>query len=126
VKLLLSKGAKVNVQGGAYRFALTAAAVREDVSIMRLLIDQGAELHARNSEGETEMHRAVISGHADVVEWLVAQGLNHNIRGDQRTALELTIQKNKEQPSFAVDIIRYLLGRTVEPLLAPITKPESA
>ena len=126
VKLLLSKGAKVDVQGGAYRFALTAAAVGGDVSIMRLLIDQGADLHARDLEGETAMHGAVIGGHVDVVKWLVAQGLDHNIRGDQGTALELAIQKNKEQPGFAADTVEYLSGGKVEPLLAPRTNPKSA
>ena len=126
VKLLLSKGAKPDVQGGAYRFSLTAAAVGGDISIMRLLIDYGADLHARDLEGETAMHGAVIGGHVDVVEWLVAEGLDHNIRGDQGTALELAIQKNKEQPGFAADIIKFLSGGKVEPLLAPRIKSESA
>lgn len=126
VKLLLSKGARVDVQGGVYRFALTAAAVGGDISIVRLLIDQGADLHARDLEGETAMHGAVIGGHANVVKWLVEQGLDHKVRGDQGTALDLAIQKNEEQPGFAADIVKYLSGGRVEPLLCPASKPTSA
>jgi ankyrin repeat protein len=48
---------------------LTAAAVGGDISIVRLLIDQGAALHALDTEGEIAMHGAVFGGHADVVKW---------------------------------------------------------
>ncbi|KAH8748170.1 ankyrin repeat-containing domain protein [Hyaloscypha sp. PMI_1271] len=87
VKILLNNGANIHVQGGTYRFALTAAAVGGDTNVMRLLIDQGAVLKAQDMEKETALHGAVVGGHLHAVKWLIEQGLDPDIRGDEASLL---------------------------------------
>ena len=48
VKLLIKKGADVNVQGGTYGNALYAALSGGHESIAQLLIEKGADVNAHN------------------------------------------------------------------------------
>jgi ankyrin repeat protein len=45
VRLLLDKGADVNAQCGHYGNALQAASAKGDEGIVKLLLDNGADLH---------------------------------------------------------------------------------
>ncbi|XP_017292278.1 protein TANC2 isoform X2 [Kryptolebias marmoratus] len=68
--------------------ALTAAAGRGQLSVCRLLLDQGAAAERGNRQGITPLFSAVRRGHSQVVELLLTHGVEVN-RVDQqgRTAL---------------------------------------
>jgi ankyrin repeat protein len=122
VKILLNNKANIHAQGGAYRFALTAAAAGGHIDIMRLLIDQGAVLNARDMENETALHGAVQGGHLDAVKFLIDQGIDKDVKGDQGTALEMAINLHRESPGFGANVIRYLSGGKIDPSPPPAQK----
>ena len=45
IRLLLDKGANVNLQGGKYDYALQAAVYGGNVEIIQLLLDKGANVN---------------------------------------------------------------------------------
>lgn len=59
---------------------LMAAASRGRVEVVRLLLDRGLPLDARDSSGLTALHAAVDEGHLPVVEELVGRGASMSIR----------------------------------------------
>jgi ankyrin repeat protein len=94
VKLLIAKGANVNVKeekkGGAS--PLHAAIERRHPDMAKLLIAKGADLNARNNEGETPLF--IASAHRDLVELLLAKGADINARDNLgQTVLHAMIEK---------------------------------
>ncbi|MEN6426655.1 MAG: ankyrin repeat domain-containing protein [Phycisphaerales bacterium] len=90
VKLLIEKGAEVNVVAGAGGETPLHAAVvcvyRDPVvkvgekSVVRLLAAAGADLNAADADGATPLHRATSLGNARAVKHLLAAGANANAR----------------------------------------------
>lgn len=89
VLVLLEHGADPRAVGGVKRVtALHAAARRGHVLIAERLIDQGADLEARDSKGQTPLRRAVNCGHRYIVALLLSRGARADSRADDgRTPL---------------------------------------
>jgi ankyrin repeat protein len=70
---------------------VTEAGERNDpLEVMKILIEQGADVNAVNNAGMTAMHYAVQRGSDRLVEFLAAQGARFDIRNKQgRTAADL-------------------------------------
>jgi uncharacterized protein len=94
VKLLLTRGANVNLQdfqglwplGGQTALMFAAKEGREEVAA--LLIEAGANVNAQDSEDETALMKAVNNGHFELVQTLLAAGATiHLIDQDDQTAL---------------------------------------
>jgi hypothetical protein len=91
----LERGADPNgVDGDGWKaaralpYAISLADV--DVEIVRLLIDCGADVHYRDEDGDTPLHRAVEDCEADVVPLLLEAGADPNARnGNSETPLHL-------------------------------------
>lgn len=115
VKILLGNGASVVVQGGCYRFALTAAAAGGRTRIMGLLLERGAVVNARDLENETALHGAVAGGSLEAVQWLLTKGIDRDVRGEQGTALELSLELEKGEPGSRADIIELLSQGKIKP-----------
>lgn len=45
-------------------------------------MDNGADVNARGERGMTPLHYAVEQGHAELVQFLLAQGANKNLKDD--------------------------------------------
>ena len=64
----------------------------------RILLAQGADVHAKNSQGLTPLHRAAAYGRKNVAELLIANGAQLNAKDDQgRTPLSLAEEQGHEE-----------------------------
>jgi ankyrin repeat protein len=59
---------------------LIRAAQNECAEVVRLLLDRGAELEARDSGGDTALFRAASSGHEEIVDILLSRGADVRTR----------------------------------------------
>ncbi|MGE0010135.1 MAG: ankyrin repeat domain-containing protein [Candidatus Babeliales bacterium] len=75
VEQLLATGINVNDYEG--ESALHAAAQKGDLALAKLLLEHGADVHAKSYEaGWTPLHQAAAFGHLALLELLVAHGAN--------------------------------------------------
>lgn len=59
------------------------AAFNGDLSHLKLLIEQGViNINERDDKGCTPAHKAAGQGHIDVIQWLIENGANVNIRNN--------------------------------------------
>lgn len=81
VKLLIAAGAPVTVRDkeGAGT-PLHHAAAGGYLSICELLIEKGAEVNAKDDDGETALHTAARGGHLETVKFLVEKGADISLR----------------------------------------------
>lgn len=82
-KLLIAAGADVNARSkNLQRTALlVAASYPESVPVLQLLLDHGADLHAKDRLGMHALGRASVSADVDVVRFLVEHGCDPNEPG---------------------------------------------
>lgn len=66
-------------------FPLHEAARNGDLAVLRLLLDSGTDLEARDYNRETPLHAAVLSGQADAVQLLLVRGANTEALGPMNT-----------------------------------------
>jgi len=59
---------------------LAEAVAAGDIPKLRMLLDQGAEINARNKEGETTLMVAALEGRTDMVRFLIEKGADLNAR----------------------------------------------
>jgi truncated hemoglobin YjbI len=75
VSLLAQAGANVNVRDQVKQCtALHMAARRGNVLVAQSLLRHGADIEARDKNGDTPLHRAVKCGHVEMVAFLLSQG----------------------------------------------------
>jgi len=79
VRLLLSKGAKVDSRSKLGRTPLLIAAAYDGATeAARLLIEKGADVNARDLSGMSVLEQAASSNHIELVRLLLAKGANVN------------------------------------------------
>jgi ankyrin repeat protein len=81
VKLLLDRGADVNIQGGEYGNALQAAAYHGSPEIVKLLLDRGADVNIQGGEYGNALQAAAFEGSPKIMKLLLDRGANVNIQG---------------------------------------------
>ena len=79
--ILLERGANVNTENGK---ALVNAVHDENTKIARLLLANGADVHAQNEKGQTLIQLTVERGNVELVELLLRYGarLNDNLKAN--------------------------------------------
>ncbi len=75
VQVLLRHNAQV-ILPSAHTTALHAASWSGDGECVKLLLNAGASVHARDRDGETPLHKAAWRGHLEVVRMLLDRGAN--------------------------------------------------
>ena len=76
---------------------LILAVVIKNNAMIKLLIENGAQLNNQNTESNTALHLAVAGGNVEAVELIAKAGANLNIKDSQgRTPLSLAIFRGKE------------------------------
>jgi len=102
---LLKKGLDVNArddQDG--RTILMHAAWFGHIDVMRILIDKGADVNAKNKNGATALILAADKGNAEIVSFLIDKGADFNSKDGNGTALMLAANKgNAEFVRFLID-----------------------
>lgn len=89
--------------------ALIAAAQRGIVSVVQVLLDEGANINAKTNDGDTALIIAALEGHADIVTLLTEKGADVNTKkNDGWTALMAAVLGEK------VDIVRYLMNKEAD------------
>ena len=80
-----------------------------DSGIVRLLIMAGAELNARNADGNTALWLACVGSHLDIIDMLVAAGTNIDNKNDNgATALMYAASSGK------AGVVERLLAREAD------------
>ena len=108
---LLKHGANVNALGPGEVTILMAASMpmndnAENVDMVKVLLDHGADVNAQDSLGNTALTLAVNYGHAEIVKVLLDNGADANLRRkDGPTALLAACQRR------SVDMVKMLLEK---------------
>ena len=100
VVALLKSGVNVNERTRSKSYALNAAAVENEIDVIRILLDHGADPNVKNSQGDTPLICATkyAGGKAETVELLIKAGTNQDVRdNDGKTALDYAKAKGQQQ-----------------------------
>jgi len=100
VTALLDAGTEVNGRTGSGSYALNSAAVENEVEVMRILLDHGANPNAQNSNGDTALICATkyAGGKATTVQLLVDAGTDLTIQDNKgKTALDYAKEKEEQE-----------------------------
>jgi len=83
VRMLEMRSIDVEAKAGAYgRTCLMEAALNGHLAICRLLVDKGAQLEAKDTDGWTPLHRAACQGHVEIVRLLCDRGADVESRSN--------------------------------------------
>lgn len=105
-KMLVDKGANVNVRGKDNQTPLLKASSKGAAEVTRILLSKGADVNAKGRKGQTALIMSIDNGYSEVAKVLLVHGADVNATDDQgRTAL-MCAASNK-QPG----ILRMLLEK---------------
>ena len=97
VQLLLNKGADINAPSKNDQQVMplhSALTNPRNAAVAELLIERGADLHARQFEGYTPLHYAAANGLERIVKTLVARSVDLSAKEmGGKTAYDLAVQK---------------------------------
>jgi ankyrin repeat protein len=77
-RVLITKGADVNAQGGYYGNALQAASSGGHQEIVKLLLNKGADVNAQGGHNGNALQAASFRGHQEIVKLLLEKGADVN------------------------------------------------
>ena len=80
-RLLVERGADVNVRCGVFGSALQAASFQGNESIVRLLLDEKANVNADDGQYGNALQAASSNGYENVVKMLLKEGADVNAQG---------------------------------------------
>ena len=107
MRLLHFAGADINVRGNCC-LPLYLAAGEGRLDVVRYLLDEGADVNAREKFGHTPLAEAVYYGHVPVIKELLFRGADLNVVGEGGTALDIAISRNN---TAAADLLRHHGGK---------------
>jgi ankyrin repeat protein len=106
IRLLLNKGADVNIQDNSGKTALMIAVKNKNMEIIKLLLKKHADIKAKDNKGRTVLIIASDKDNEEIVELLLDKGADVNIQDDSgRTALMAAVESRN------VDIVKLLLKK---------------
>ena len=95
MRLLQMAGARVNRQDGCCAPLLLAAGEGR-LDAVRYLLDQGADVNARDERRRTALTEATFYGNTSVIKELLLRGADINAVSDEGTPLEIAINTKHE------------------------------
>lgn len=103
IQLLHFAGANVNARGNCC-MPLYLAAGEGRLEVVRYLLDEGADVNAREKLGDTALTEAVFNGQLAAVKELLLRGADVNAIADGGTALDIAINRNH---TAIADLLRH-------------------
>jgi ankyrin repeat protein len=103
MRLLHFAGANINARGNCC-MPLFLAAGEGKIAVVRYLLDEGADVNAREKFGDTALIEATYNGHANVVKELLFRGAEINAIGHDGTALDIAIARKY---AVIADLLRH-------------------
>jgi ankyrin len=131
-RLLLNNGADINASGEVGTPLLVAASCLYDlyytpnwdeiesqkIAILKILLEKGANINVRNSEGATPLHQAAGGGSANIVKWLIENGAEVNALDNKlQTPLHCTATYAGYKGE---EVVKILLGNGADPSIKNI------
>ena len=74
MKLLIDRGANLNVLTGMHMTALEHVVFRNNMEAVKLLVEKGADVNQKDKGGETALDRAIGDFHRPIAEYLAGHG----------------------------------------------------
>jgi len=99
-------GVNVNPHGAAPPLLLAAGEGR--VNAVRYLLDQGADVNARDNAGNTALGEATYYAQVAVIKELIARGANVNALTNGGTSLDIALSRND---STVIDLLKHYGGQ---------------
>ena len=107
MRLLHFAGANINSRSnGDMPLFVAAGEGRSD--IVRYLLEEGADVNAREKLGDTALTEATYYGHVALVKELLAHGADVNAIGNDGTALDIALNRNNP---VVVDLLKHHGGK---------------
>ena len=103
MRLLQMAGARVNSQGSCCAPLLLAAGEGR-LDAVRYLLDQGADVNARDERGRSALTEATFYGNTLVIKELILRGADINAVTDEGTALDVAINTKHDA---IVDLLKH-------------------
>ena len=107
MRLLHFAGANVNARGDCC-VPLFLAAATGKAEAVRYLLDEGADVNARDEFGHTALTEATFNGNVAVIRELLVRGANINNVAVDGTALDLATRTNN---AAAADLLKHYGGK---------------
>jgi ankyrin repeat protein len=101
VKLLVARGAEVNVHDRDGMTPLMKAIVLRDLRMVRLLVNAGAQINATDQRGHTALTHAVLRCDADILKFLIARGAETDVMSAMGTTT-WSIAQNMRQAALVM------------------------
>jgi ankyrin repeat protein len=108
MRLLHFTGANINARGNCCT-PLFLAAGEGRLDVVRYLLDEGADVNAREKFGNTALAEATYYGHIPIIKELLFRGADINAIGEGGTALDIAVSRNN---SAVADLLRHHGGKS--------------
>ena len=106
-KVSLKVGYKDFTHKSRYTTLLHIAAYNPEVEVLKYLISQGADVNAKDNDGETPLHHTVFNSNIEVLKYLVSQGVDVNAKNNNgRTPLHLAANFSRDP-----EVLKYLVSQ---------------
>jgi ankyrin repeat protein len=141
LKLLLERGAEINISnkkgetalmkaaesgckknveilldhGSEKKYALISAASHDHIEIVKLLLDLGVDINARDNKDRTALMCASRSGNKETVEFLLDKGAEINVINNEGYSALLYAAENSHPILHREKVIELLLERGADP-----------
>src|SRR5262245_3722423 len=105
---MIARGADVNARARNTQQVMPvhAAAAAGDVETMRLLLDHGADVNARQQLGHTPLHGAASTGNQAMADLLLARGADRGAKSDDgKTAADIAEQRGHPELARRLRVI---------------------